>query len=225
MIAPEPRQEKGGRTERGRLAALLLIGPTGAGKTPLGEHLDRQGLWGRRCHHFDSGARLRAADEAGPGQGGLSEADVAAIQRSLRTGALLEEAEYPIARRVLAGFLAGRSARSGDWVVLNGLPRHVGQTGIIEPLLAVRLVVSLECEPEVVRARIRADAGGDRAGRTDDSLEGVTRKLGLFEERTRPLLDHYRAQGVRMVRAPVQATTTAEEVARMLSEEACACRA
>ena len=39
--------------------ALLLIGPTGSGKTPLGELLERSGLWGRPCRHFDFGERMR----------------------------------------------------------------------------------------------------------------------------------------------------------------------
>jgi len=42
-----------------RRDAILLVGPTGAGKTPLGEWLQLHGLWGRRCHHFDFGTNLR----------------------------------------------------------------------------------------------------------------------------------------------------------------------
>ena len=39
--------------------AVVLLGPTGSGKTPLGEWLEAKGLGGRRCHHFDFGTRLR----------------------------------------------------------------------------------------------------------------------------------------------------------------------
>ncbi|MCX7427258.1 MAG: hypothetical protein NTW96_16720 [Planctomycetia bacterium] len=39
--------------------AMLLLGPTGSGKTPLGDLLERRGLGGRRCVHFDFGAHLR----------------------------------------------------------------------------------------------------------------------------------------------------------------------
>jgi hypothetical protein len=33
------------------LEALLLLGPTGAGKTPLGERLEAGGLGGHRCRN------------------------------------------------------------------------------------------------------------------------------------------------------------------------------
>jgi adenylate kinase family enzyme len=39
--------------------AILLLGPTGSGKTPLGQVLERRGLWGHRCSHFDFGDNLR----------------------------------------------------------------------------------------------------------------------------------------------------------------------
>ena len=48
------------------LWAVLLLGPTGAGKSPLGDWLEARGLWGRPCHHFDFGANLRAIVAAGP---------------------------------------------------------------------------------------------------------------------------------------------------------------
>ena len=42
-----------------RQPGILLLGPTGSGKTPLGDRLQIRDLWGRRCHHFDFGVRLR----------------------------------------------------------------------------------------------------------------------------------------------------------------------
>ena len=42
-----------------RPSAILLLGPTGSGKTPLGELMERRGFGGRRCRHFDLGDRLR----------------------------------------------------------------------------------------------------------------------------------------------------------------------
>jgi len=37
--------------------AILLIGPTGSGKTPLGDWLQAYGFCGHRCHRFDFGAK------------------------------------------------------------------------------------------------------------------------------------------------------------------------
>jgi adenylate kinase family enzyme len=39
--------------------AVLIVGPTGSGKTPLGEFLQQTGLWEKRCFHFDFGKALR----------------------------------------------------------------------------------------------------------------------------------------------------------------------
>ena len=78
-------------------------------------------------------------------------------------------------------------------MVLNGLPRHVGQAEGLESLVDVRVVVHLSCTAEDVVRRIASNVGGDRTGRVDDDLAAVRRKLAVFAERTAPLLDHYRS--------------------------------
>ncbi len=191
--------------------AILLVGPTGAGKTPLGEMLQQRGLAGSRCIHFDFGASLRRIVERDrPGEH-VGRDDVEFLRRVLQTGALLEDDHFPIAERVLRTFLDERGADEQTVVVLNGLPRHAGQAAAIEPFLAVEMVAVLDCPAEVVADRIRRDAGGDRAGRPDDDLALVRRKLAIYAERTAPLIAHYRARGVRIETLPVAATTTAEE--------------
>jgi len=67
--------------------AVLLLGPTGSGKTPLGDALQREGFGGRRCHHFDFGEQLRHATGVGDG---LDAADIAFVRKVLEEGALLE---------------------------------------------------------------------------------------------------------------------------------------
>ena len=47
--------------------AVLLVGPTGCGKSPLGQLLERLGLKGMRCLHFDFGKRLRKINAERPG--------------------------------------------------------------------------------------------------------------------------------------------------------------
>ncbi len=195
--------------------SLLLLGPTAAGKTPLGDHLEARGLRGRRCWHFDFGAQLRRIDRTGEAPPGLSEADVRFIGRVLREGALLEDDRFYIAEAVLKAFAEPR-VQEGDWLVLNGLPRHVGQARAIAPLADVRVVVCLECGPEVVLERLRRDPAGDRAERTDDSLEQAARKLQLYLSRTAPLVDHYAAAGARIVRIAVGPATLPSEAAAAL---------
>lgn len=200
-----------------RPQALLLLGPTGAGKTPLGDALAAGGLCGHRCIHFDFGANLRAADSGALAVDALTPGDRSVIRAALATGRLLEDGQFPIAAAIFRAFLGREAWRPGVRVVLNGVPRHAGQARDVAALADVRDVVLLECSPAVVLERIRRDTGGDRAGRIDDSLPEVERKLDLFRLRTLPLLDHYAGLGVSIHRLPVRADTTATDAAAALS--------
>ena len=199
------------------LQAILLLGPTGSGKTPLGDWLERHGLGGRRCHHFDFGANLRAVAAAGPSSAFTHE-DIQFLQRVLTEGVLLENESFHLAARILNGFVARHGVQPGHWLVLNGLPRHVGQAQALEQRVRVCTVAQLECDAGVVRERLRRDPAGDRAVRTDDQTKLVVRKLGDYEERTRPIVEYYRRRGVRVISFPVQVHTQPGEVARQFEQ-------
>jgi len=198
--------------------ALLLVGPTAAGKTPLGEVLEARGLWGRPCVHFDFGRRLReaAAGAARAGRDGagdgLTEDQRRLLAELLRTGALLEDEHFPIAARLFRAFLAERRPGPEALVVLNGLPRHLGQAERMAPMVRVRAVVHLVADEATVLARIRRDPDGDRAGRPDDDPEAVRRRLATFRRRTAPLVEWYRERGAAVLEVPVGPETTAEAV-------------
>ena len=114
--------------------------------------------------------------------------------------------------KILRAFLTEQNARPDDQVVLNGLPRHAGQARDLERSVEVRAVVCLAGTAVVIKERIRLDTGGDRAGRGDDSLDAVKKKLKIFEERTLPLIDFYAERRVPVLRIPVRVKTTAEDV-------------
>ncbi|MDD4985642.1 MAG: nucleoside monophosphate kinase [Dehalococcoidales bacterium] len=194
--------------------AILLIGPTGCGKTPLGDLLETEGIGGRRCLHFDFGRELRAS--VGRQSGLLTQDERGLVGELLEAGALLEDEHFPIARKLLAGFISGRNADAGTIIVLNGLPRHVGQAGAMEVVVDMRALVSLECAPQVAWERVRTNSGGDRSERADDMLEAVERRLDLFRRRTLPMLEYYGAHGVPVLRVNVGAKTTASEMCRVL---------
>jgi adenylate kinase len=162
--------------------------------------------------HFDFGRELRRA-VTGDGRAfaALTGADVETVQRALVAGALLEDREFHIARKILEAFLAGRRPGPTTLVVLNGLPLHVGQARDVATLVRVEGVVRLHCPPEVVLERSRTDAGADRRGRADDDVESVRRRLALFEKRTDPLVEHYCSLGCRVVAVDVTAAATADE--------------
>jgi adenylate kinase family enzyme len=78
-------------------------------------------------------------------------------------------------------------------------------------------VVQLDCDARTVAERLRRNSGGDRAQRADDMEALVARKLAIYEERTRPLLDYYRSQGVRILKVPVGVKTQPAEMAGLLA--------
>lgn len=189
----------------------MLLGPTGSGKTPLGEMIEQRGLWGARCLHFDFGANLRDVVGRNRPDRQISREDIEFLREILRSGALLEDEQFPVAERILRWFLARRRTDAETWIVLNGLPRHPGQARAIDAILDVRWVVYLECSSETVLQRIRTNAGGDRTGRVDDDLEAVRNKLAIFKDRTATLLEHYARRGVRIKSVEVAPEMTPEQ--------------
>ncbi len=192
--------------------SLLLVGPTGSGKTPLGEEIRRRGLRGRRCVHFDFGATLRSVAANPRPWDVLTPAELASIRASLTTGALFEDRDMPLIVKIVERFAETRGLTPGSLLVLNGLPRHRKQAESLAGLVGVERVIQLEAPAAVVRERMRLDTGGDRADRADDTLEAVERRLADFEDRTLALVDHYRGLGVPVLVIPVTAAMTAGEM-------------
>jgi len=195
--------------------AVLLLGPTGSGKTPLGTLLEQRGFQEARCRHFDFGAQLRAVVQRDQPDSRWTRAELDFLREVLQHGALLENAHFYLAERLLCGFLAEPDA-AGCITVLNGLPRHIGQAQAVDSLLAMEAVIFLNCTGEVVRERIGTNVGGDRTTRQDDDPAAIAKKLRLFAERTSPLVEHYRSIGARIDVIDVTATMTADEMWQVL---------
>lgn len=200
-----------------RPPALLLLGSTGSGKTPMGDSLAEKGLCGRRCHHFDFGENLRQIASGSTSSHGLTFADVDVVRESVRTGALLADRQFHIARGIFTGFVANNGIGRQDIVVLNGLPRHTEQARRMHGIVDLRLVVCLECDLDTVLERIRNNTGGDRADRDDDDPDFVRKKLALYRQRTLPLVEYYNSTGIPVVRIKVQPQTTAGELVDRLA--------
>jgi adenylate kinase len=192
--------------------ALLLMGPTGAGKTPLGDLMEKRGYGGGRCFHFDFGYQLRrfALGETPPK--GFTDGEIAFIRGVLEEGLLLENEHFHIAEKILRLFLDRCGFGGSDTLVLNGLPRHVDQAKDVDRIARVHSLVFLECSAADVHKRISADTGGDRAGRVDDDIALVEKKLEIFGKRTAPLVGHYAKAGSTVLRLKVGASSTAEHV-------------
>jgi adenylate kinase family enzyme len=192
-----------------RRSAVLILGPTGSGKTPLGQLMEKQGFWGFPCLHFDFGQELRNSVHS---PSSLAPDERTFVSHVLNTGALLDDEHFPLALKIFQACPASRNADKRTIIVLNGLPRHTGQAESMQEIVRVLAVINLECTPETVMRRISSDTGGDRAGRADDSLEAVKRKLELFNLRTAPLLDYYRSKHVGIISVEVGPESTSAEI-------------
>ncbi len=204
--------------------AIVLLGPTGSGKTPLGHLLQTGGVLGRRCLHFDFGENLRQAVARVEPDRWVSAAERALLRRALETGALLENEDFPVAQSLLQSFLQRSGADSHALIVMNGLPRHAGQAEALAASLDVLAVIVLHCSPPAVLARIASNIGGDRTERVDDDVSAIERKLEIYSQRTLPLVQFYRAQGAAIIDVTVTATMTpADAAAAARLQLACSC--
>lgn len=198
--------------------AILILGPTGSGKTPLGEYLQRHSLWGRACHHFDFGDNLRSV-AARKGANGFSDDQLLYIRKVLQEGALLEKETFHIAVKILETFVCKTNVEPNDLLVLNGLPRHAQQAEDLEGRIRVIAVVQLECDATTVLERLRRNTGRDRADRVDDDETLVARKLHIYHERTQPLMEHYRARQIPILKIAVTPEMDASQMAGVLMSE------
>ena len=205
-----------------RREAVLLIGPTGSGKSPLGDWLQDHGWGSRPAVHFDFGDNLRRAERGEFPLDLISAEDRTFIRQVLKEGAVLEEEKFFLAGNILESFLRERGADEDTVVILNGFPRHEKQAEYVEArFLRVRTLVSIEASAETVLRRLEANSGGDRTHRTDDAdVALVRKKLRIFHERTLPLIEWYTAhREAKIVSLVSETDTSAADMAARLKAE------
>lgn len=162
---------------------LLLIGPPGSGKGTQGERLaTRLGV-----EHIAIGDLLRA--------------EVSADSAVGREAASYMQRGELVPDEVILKLLMPRvfAAAAAGGYLLDGFPRSVEQAQAVREAAAERgaspdAVIYLDVpRPELLR-RILARASVE--GRADDNEATVTTRLHVFDEETRPLVDHYRERGL-----------------------------
>ncbi len=196
--------------------AIVLIGHSNSGKTPLGDRIEQAGEAGfRRYPHLDFGEHLRAI-ASGRIRPAISDTDIAFI-RSILDGTLLDDSHFYIVERILEWFqsLCEYNPET-DALVLNGIPRHAGQARDLQRAgVNVRLVVYCQCSIETAGARKRYSEAGigheSRTGRSDRSASIFRRRATQFETMTKPLIDYYRRMHVPVIRIPVSENTSPDE--------------
>lgn len=215
---------------------LVLLGPPGAGKGTQAERLaDRQGLL-----HLSTGDLFRQhlSDE--------TELGIEARSYMARGELVPDETVIGMVRKRLA------EPDAAGGVVFDGFPRTVAQAEALDGLLeelgheapwAVGLVVDRsELVQRLTRRRVcRAEGhiyhldfkpprepgvcdidGSELYQREDDTLETVERRLDVYEEETRPVLEYYserdRLSSVAGQGAPEEVAQRVKEVVQELSE-------
>jgi adenylate kinase len=162
---------------------VLLIGPPGSGKGTHARRLSKNlGL-----ERIASGERLRAEIVAGTPLG--NEVAPYVTQGQLVPDRLVIDLLMP---DVL-------SAAKRNGYVLDGFPRSLRQVTMTDGLgeqagAGPDAVILLDASRDVLLQRLRARATTE--GRGDDTDEVVARRLRVFDEVTRPLVDYYRNRGL-----------------------------
>ena len=87
------------------IEAILLIGPTSAGKTPLGDHMQQRGILGRRCHHFDFGRELRSISAVQEPSPEFNPKEQVFIRNVFDKGRFLGDEHFPFAEKIFRRFL------------------------------------------------------------------------------------------------------------------------
>jgi adenylate kinase len=185
-----------------------LLGKQGAGKGTQGKRLaEHYGI-----PHLSTGDMFREQAAAGTAFG-------LEAKRYMDEGELVPD---DVVIGVIEECLAPGSPLSGGFV-LDGFPRTVPQAHELDRLLdgwPIDAAVNLDVPTEIVLDRIAGrrvcqecqrvyhvnlppttgdwtceDDGAPVVQREDDTEEAVMRRLELYEQETRPIIDHYRRQG------------------------------
>ncbi|OAG27367.1 nucleoside monophosphate kinase [Thermodesulfatator autotrophicus] len=200
------------------LKGILLLGPTGVGKSPLGDLLEEVGLFGYKCLHFDFGRELRAIAK-GAHRYDILPSEQIFIKKVLEEGLLLENEHFYLAEKILTSFLKAKNFSGREIIIMNGLPRHQGQAKALAKKIFIPLVVTIEASFEEILERIHRDIGGDRKGRDDDYIELIYRKWQTYKKRTRPLREYYKNKGAKILKLIVGRLTTPQETLALLQEK------
>ena len=160
---------------------ILLFGPPGSGKGTQGRILGTiPGYF-----HIACGDLFRKLDpESAPGR---------RFQSYVQRGQLVPDEEtckfwYDY---VLACQASGRFNPAVDTLVLDGIPRTVGQAQLLAELIDVLAVLYLTC-PRQDKLIERMKKRAIQEKRLDDgSDEVIRRRMEVFDRDTRPVLDYY----------------------------------
>lgn len=162
-------------------ASVLLFGPPGAGKGTQGKRLGQLD----HCVHLATGDMFRGLDKD-------SELGRKVASYSSKGELVPDDVTVELWQSHVAGMVErGEYDPAADLLLLDGIPRSVGQAaaleGLIEPKAILHLVVT-DLDAMVARMKGRAET----EGRADDADEEVIRnRFAVYDRETAPVLGHY----------------------------------
>lgn len=164
----------------GSFVRIVFIGPPGAGKGTQCELLSKA----LKVPHIGTGGMLRALEPESGEQ----------IHLRIDRGHFAPD---DFVLQMVAERLAQPDSRTG--YLLDGFPRtQVQASAFDKQLVAASLkldhVLHLQVSADVLIERLRKR--GETENRADDSEEFIRERFRIYEDRTAPLLDHYRCQGL-----------------------------
>ena len=161
--------------------SVLLFGPPGVGKGTQGKILGRvPGFF-----HLSVGDVFRSIDIGSP--------EGKEVYKYSSQGKLVpDDLTVKIWKKALNAYVALSWFKPReDLLILDGIPRNIEQTQLVEDHLDIMQVISMECsdqEDMIHRMRRRAI----RENRPDDANEDVIRyRFKVFAETSTPVLDAY----------------------------------
>jgi adenylate kinase len=174
---------------------LVIFGRQGAGKgTQCIRLVERYGI-----AHISTGDMLRSAVQAG-------------TELGLKAKAVMDAGDL-VGDEIINGIVRERLAES-DAVergfVLDGYPRTTNQAEVLVAILdgtGLQAAVDLDVPLDIVTERMKG------RGRADDTDEAIARRLELYEQETRPVLDWFDDRGLLVT---VDGVGTEEEISRRL---------
>ena len=213
---------------------IVLLGAPGAGKGTLAGALkDQLGV-----HHVSTGDLIRAEIKGGTAIG-------LEIKRYVESGGLVPD---EVVTRMIEGKVVA-TAQDGKGYMFDGFPRTSAQAVDLDKILtknklSIDFALYMEASLAVVLPRLTGrrvckkcgalyhltnmpskkagicDAcGGELYQRADDNEETIKKRMTVYNESTRPIIDYYKAQGkLKTINADGGADKVKAELLKILSE-------
>lgn len=164
-----------------RYKSIVFLGAPGTGKGTQGSIIAQVPGF----YHLSTGDMFRALDK---------DSDLGKEFLKYSTQGLLVPDEFTVrlwAEHMQGQIEAGAYHPTTEALVLDGIPRTAKQTKLLEPHVDVMAVIYLTCKDEEELVR-RLQKRAQTSGRPDDAKEEVVRKrLDVYKQETRPVLDQY----------------------------------